>query len=217
MEDGQWCVGKQLLQIWSTWDILFQLNARWQWTHVTHTPHCSRCYGCTAVLRLIVQPCHEDDKFFPPMPWSTIGMKLTGENLSSWGKTCPSAILCTTNPTWTDPGLNLGLCGESPATNRLSHGMSRILLLHSTVISEGSNMDIANTGPKFLCCENQQVVWLTGQSAFIATVIMWRKRAVVWWVEWRCFSVYGYEYCSEVQVQTHKLTWNKMNARLSGL
>jgi hypothetical protein len=29
-------------------------------------------------------------------------MKLTGENRSTRRKTCPSATLCTTNPTWTD-------------------------------------------------------------------------------------------------------------------
>jgi hypothetical protein len=49
-------------------------------------------------------------------------MKLTGENRSTRGKTCPSAALSTTNPTWTDPGSNPGLRGERPATNRLSHG-----------------------------------------------------------------------------------------------
>jgi hypothetical protein len=37
-------------------------------------------------------------------------------------KPCPSATLSTTNLTWTDPGSNPGLCGERPATNRLSHG-----------------------------------------------------------------------------------------------
>jgi hypothetical protein len=37
-------------------------------------------------------------------------------------KTCPSATLSITNPTWTDPGSNSGLRGERPATNRLSHG-----------------------------------------------------------------------------------------------
>jgi hypothetical protein len=37
-------------------------------------------------------------------------------------KTCPSATLSTTNPTWTD----LGLCGERPATNCLSHGTAYI-------------------------------------------------------------------------------------------
>jgi hypothetical protein len=49
-------------------------------------------------------------------------MKLTGENRSTRRKTCPSATLSTTNPTWTDRGSNPGLrCGR-PATNRLSNG-----------------------------------------------------------------------------------------------
>jgi hypothetical protein len=49
-------------------------------------------------------------------------MKLTGENRRIRGKTCPSASLSTTNPTWTDPGSNTGLRGERPAPNRLNHG-----------------------------------------------------------------------------------------------
>jgi hypothetical protein len=44
-------------------------------------------------------------------------MKLTGENRSTGRKTCPSATLSTTNPTWTDLGLNPGLRGERPATS----------------------------------------------------------------------------------------------------
>jgi hypothetical protein len=39
-------------------------------------------------------------------------------------KTCPSATLSTTNPTWPDPGSNPGRrCGK-PANNRLSYGMA---------------------------------------------------------------------------------------------
>jgi hypothetical protein len=49
-------------------------------------------------------------------------MKLTVENQSTREKTCPSATLSTTNPTWTDPGSNPGLRGGRPAANRLSHG-----------------------------------------------------------------------------------------------
>jgi hypothetical protein len=49
-------------------------------------------------------------------------MKLTGENRRTRGKTCPSATLSTTNPTWTDPASNSGLRGGRPAANRLSHG-----------------------------------------------------------------------------------------------
>ena len=49
-------------------------------------------------------------------------MKLTGENRSTWRKTCPSATLSTTNPTWIDPELKPGLRGERPTTNHMSHG-----------------------------------------------------------------------------------------------
>jgi hypothetical protein len=58
-------------------------------------------------------------------------MKLTGENRSTRGETCPSATLATTNPTWTDPGSNPDLRGERPATNRLSHGTA----LNRTLVS----------------------------------------------------------------------------------
>jgi hypothetical protein len=37
-------------------------------------------------------------------------------------RTCPSATLSTTNPTWIDPDANPDLRGETPATNDLSHG-----------------------------------------------------------------------------------------------
>jgi hypothetical protein len=35
---------------------------------------------------------------------------------------CLSTTLSITNPTWIDPGVNLGLRGDRPATNGLSHG-----------------------------------------------------------------------------------------------
>jgi hypothetical protein len=41
-------------------------------------------------------------------------------------KTCPSATLSITNPTWPDPGSNPGLRGGKPATNRLT--MARPML-----------------------------------------------------------------------------------------
>jgi hypothetical protein len=52
------------------------------------------------------------------------GMILRGEHGKTRRKTCPSATLSTTNPTWIDPGENPGLRVERPATNRLSHGMA---------------------------------------------------------------------------------------------
>jgi hypothetical protein len=53
------------------------------------------------------------------------GMILTGENLRTRRKTCPSVTLSTTNPTWIEPGANPVLRGERPATNDLSHGTAK--------------------------------------------------------------------------------------------
>jgi hypothetical protein len=41
-------------------------------------------------------------------------------------KTCPSATLSTTNPTWPDLGSNPGRSGEKPATNHLSYGTAHL-------------------------------------------------------------------------------------------
>jgi hypothetical protein len=43
-------------------------------------------------------------------------------------KTCPSATLSSTNPTWPDPGLNPGRRGGKPATNSLSYGAAKEML-----------------------------------------------------------------------------------------
>jgi hypothetical protein len=45
------------------------------------------------------------------------GMILTGENEEIKRKTYPCATLSTTNPTWTDPVANPGLCGEVLVTD----------------------------------------------------------------------------------------------------
>jgi hypothetical protein len=37
-------------------------------------------------------------------------------------KTCPTAILALTNPTWTGLGFNLGLHSERQMTDYLNHG-----------------------------------------------------------------------------------------------
>jgi hypothetical protein len=41
-------------------------------------------------------------------------------------KTCPSATLSTTNPTWPDLGSNPGRRGGKAATNRLSYGTAKV-------------------------------------------------------------------------------------------
>jgi hypothetical protein len=50
-------------------------------------------------------------------------MMLAGESRRTRRKTCLSATLSTTNPTWTDPGANLGPPRNRPLTNHLSHDM----------------------------------------------------------------------------------------------
>jgi len=70
------------------------------------------------------------------------GMILTGENRRTRRKTCPSATLSTTNPTWIDPGANPGLRGERPATNDLSHGTAPVWRVNLTVALDPS---VSNT------------------------------------------------------------------------
>jgi hypothetical protein len=65
-------------------------------------------------------------------------MKLAGETEVLGGKTCPSATLSTTNPTWTAPGSNPGLRGEkvTPLLSRL-RAVSHIF--HSMVVQQKDN------------------------------------------------------------------------------
>jgi hypothetical protein len=49
-------------------------------------------------------------------------------------KTCHSATLSTTNPTWLDPGLNPGRHSGKPVTSRLSYGMTFCLAYSSTLM-----------------------------------------------------------------------------------
>jgi hypothetical protein len=44
-------------------------------------------------------------------------------------KTCPSATLSTTNPTWLDAVLNPGRLGGKPATNRMNYGTALFFFL----------------------------------------------------------------------------------------
>jgi hypothetical protein len=57
------------------------------------------------------------------------GMILTGEDRKTRRKLCPSAALSTTNPTWTDLGMNPGIHCDRLATNCLSHGAASFIHL----------------------------------------------------------------------------------------
>jgi hypothetical protein len=49
-------------------------------------------------------------------------------------KSCPSATLSTTNPTWQEPGANPGRRGGKPATNRCSYGAATGLYVRSASV-----------------------------------------------------------------------------------
>jgi hypothetical protein len=73
------------------------------------------------------------------------GMILTGENRRTRRKTCPSATLSTTNPTWIDPGTNPGLRGERRATDDLSHRTA-----HHSVTSQNTNFTVGDEADDIL-------------------------------------------------------------------
>jgi hypothetical protein len=78
---------------------------------------CCETLGTAATTGLLYQP---------RMMWGWLWINWWNEDWQAKPKysekTCPSATLSTTNPTWLDPGLNPGRRGEKPATNRLSYG-----------------------------------------------------------------------------------------------
>jgi hypothetical protein len=49
-------------------------------------------------------------------------------------KTCSSATLSTTNPTWPDLGSNLGHHGGKPATNHLSYGTAKGMVRPMSIV-----------------------------------------------------------------------------------
>jgi hypothetical protein len=57
-------------------------------------------------------------------------------------KTCPSATLSTTNPTWPDLGSNPGRRGGKPATNRLSYGTALVRTNYNCAVSRDSSVGI---------------------------------------------------------------------------
>jgi hypothetical protein len=78
-------------------------------------------YWVHSARRLLNVPAPGDDREFG-------GMKIGRGNLSTRRKTCPSATLSTTNPTWPDPGSNPGHRSGKPATNRLSYGAALLIV-----------------------------------------------------------------------------------------
>jgi hypothetical protein len=93
---------------------LFRDQSNWGWAGVGLVPK----RGCLLTLAYYAFPIWYE---FGERRWNDT---LTGENRRTRRKTCPSATLSSTNPTWIDPGTNPGLRGERSATNNLSYGMA---------------------------------------------------------------------------------------------
>jgi hypothetical protein len=75
------------------------------------------------------------------------GIMLTGTNQGTRRKTCLIVTWPTTNLTLTDPGLNLGLCSERPATSGLRHGMATWVT--QLCNKSGSHITIIESGNKY--------------------------------------------------------------------
>jgi hypothetical protein len=58
---------------------------------------------------------------------------VTGENPKADRKTCHSDGLSTINTIWTNPGVNLGLCGDRPTTNSLTMAQAKRPLIDNEV------------------------------------------------------------------------------------
>jgi hypothetical protein len=86
------------------------------------------------------------------------GMISTGENRRTRRKTCPSATLSTTNPTWIHPGVNPVLRGVRPATNHLSHGAAQRLPLIKHCPSARCTTRLQVTVSRFLATFSKTVL-----------------------------------------------------------
>jgi hypothetical protein len=82
-------------------------------------------------------------------------MKLTGENRSTRRKTCPSATLSTTDPTWTDPGSKSVLRGGRPVANRLNHGMTLTTLFLGLLMNQSCSLMLLESDSGACCLHTE--------------------------------------------------------------
>jgi hypothetical protein len=111
-------------------------------------------------------------------------MKLTGENRSTRGKTCRSATLSTTNPTWTDPGSKPGLRGAYYMSPWILSTRIYVFLMVVTISKGHLIHDVIS-----LC--NWDVVFsLWGMKQFFKVLFSERRVWNDWAVSvcWNCWS-----------------------------
>jgi hypothetical protein len=82
------------------------------------------CCPCWWGEAMSLNCSHRQATIHPRIIWvwrAMVGWYWQGNTKELKRKTCPSASLSTTNPTWTDPQFY----DERSATNRMSHGMAK--------------------------------------------------------------------------------------------
>jgi hypothetical protein len=104
----------QMGSYWWSWMVsssccyenIFPLGVRWDWVHLVRRP----------LIDLLYQ-----HRIIHDNVWSSWWNENWQGKPKYSEKTCASATLSTTNPTWSDLGSNPGRCGGKPATKCLSY------------------------------------------------------------------------------------------------
>jgi hypothetical protein len=74
-------------------------------------------------------------------------------------KTCPSATLSVTYPTWPDLGSNPGCCGGKPATNHLSYGAALSWMrIADVLIADNWEFTVLNFSIECIITANTEVL-----------------------------------------------------------
>jgi hypothetical protein len=178
-------------------------------------------------ISFFVFPCNA-----APVKWN-----LQGKTEVLGGKTCPSATLSTTNPTWIEPGPNAGRGGERQATNRLNDGTANYKLVSVSYEFPSCKMPFKTsftvsvlhmhtTCPLFFCRQlAQSALWpplvynLHNNSTSYCTACpeihaYWSRHKIPWWTQWR--RRYLPEIWTEVQISPEsKITGNTQRAASS--
>jgi hypothetical protein len=86
---------------------------------------CGLCCSCQWGENVSLNCSHQGPVVHPPDDIWMCRVMVEWYRWEDWRtqrKTCPSATLSTTNPTWTEPGANSGLRSDRLATNHLNQG-----------------------------------------------------------------------------------------------
>jgi hypothetical protein len=118
-----------------------------QWSHTSSWPltHWSHPLVLATISHYVTH-----DWYFMIWVWrAAVEWYWQGKTEELGEETCPSATLSTTNPTWIDPGANLGSRGERPATNDVSQkpALARTSVADDVTEERGSSVTAGRARP----------------------------------------------------------------------